>query len=69
MSSLASFLSLTLLLSSNCVGAALPASKTGPVVKLSYGSFQGNTTGDLVEFLGIPYAAPPYVSYPVFSPH
>jgi len=26
---------------------------------LSYGSFQGNATGDLVEFLGMPYAAPP----------
>ncbi|KAF8815491.1 carotenoid ester lipase precursor [Phlegmacium glaucopus] len=31
----------------------------GPVVQLSYGSFQGNATGDLVNFLGIPFAAPP----------
>jgi len=67
MSPLAIFLSLTLLLSSNCVGAALPAPQTGPVVKLSYGSFQGNATGNLVEFLGIPFAAPPYVSYSFFS--
>jgi hypothetical protein len=59
MSALASFLSLALLLSSSSVGAV---SNTGPVVKLSYGSFQGNATGDLVEFLGMPFAAPPYVS-------
>ena len=57
MSALAIFLSITL------VGAALAISNTGgPVITLSYGSFQGNATGDLVEFLGMPYAAPPYVS-------
>ena len=53
-------LSLSLLLSSRCVTATLSASNTGPVVKLSYGSFQGNATADLEEFLGIPFAAPPY---------
>ena len=65
MSTFASFLSLTLLLSSTWVGAALPASNAGPVVKLKYGSFQGNTTGGLVEFLGMPFAAPPYVFYSI----
>ncbi|KAJ3511322.1 hypothetical protein NLJ89_g4169 [Agrocybe chaxingu] len=30
-----------------------------PIVKLSYGSFQGKTTNDVLEFLGIPFAAPP----------
>ena len=57
------FLSFTLLLSSRCVTAA---SNTGPIVQLSYGSFQGNATADLEEFLGIPFAAPPYVSYSFF---
>ncbi|KAF8800976.1 carotenoid ester lipase precursor [Phlegmacium glaucopus] len=58
MSALAKFLPLTFLLYSSCAGA-LSAANTGPVVQLSYGSFQGNATGDLVEFLGIPFAAPP----------
>ena len=62
MSPLAKVLSFTLLFSSSCVGASLSASNTGPVVELSYGSFQGNATGDLVEFLGMPFAAPPYAS-------
>lgn len=62
MSPLAKVLSFTLLFSSSCVGVSLSASNTGPVVELSYGSFQGNATGDLVEFLGMPFAAPPYVS-------
>ena len=62
MSPLAKVLSFTLLLSSSCVGVSLSASNTGPVVELSYGSFQGNATGDLVEFLGMPFAAPPYAS-------
>ena len=56
----AAFLSFTLLLSSRCVTATLSTSNTGPVVQLSYGSFQGNATADLEEFLGIPFAAPPY---------
>ncbi|KDR82068.1 hypothetical protein GALMADRAFT_135442 [Galerina marginata CBS 339.88] len=30
-----------------------------PTVTLSYGAFQGQPTGNLVEFLGIPFAAPP----------
>ena len=61
MFALAIFLSLSLLLSSTCVTATLSASNTGPVVQLSYGSFQGNATAaDLEEFRGIPFAAPPY---------
>ena len=67
MSALASFLSLALLLSSSSVGAIVSVSNTGPVVKLSYGSFQGNATGDIVEFLGMPFAAPPYVSCLIFT--
>ena len=67
MLALAIFLSSTLLLSSKCVTATLSASNTGPVVQLSYGSFQGNATADLEEFLGIPFAAPPYVSYSIFA--
>ena len=55
-------LSLTLLLSSRCITATLSASDTGPVVQLSYGSFQGNANANLEEFLGIPFAAPPYAS-------
>ena len=56
-------LSLTLLLSSRCITATLSASDTGPVVQLSYGSFQGNANANLEEFLGIPFAAPPYASW------
>lgn len=66
MFALATFLSFTLLLSSSCVTATLSDSNTGPVVQLSYGSFQGNATADLEEFLGIPFAAPPYASYSIF---
>ena len=65
MSALAIFLSITILLASGCVGVL---ANTGPVITLSYGSFQGNLTGDLVEFLGIPFAAPPYAFYSIFSP-
>jgi acetylcholinesterase len=61
MSGFTTFLLFTFL-SSYCVGAALSVSNTGPVIKLSYGSFQGNATGDLVQFLGMPFAAPPYAS-------
>ena len=59
---------ITLLLSSRCilVTATLSASNTGPVVQLSYGSFQGNASTNLEEFLGIPFAAPPYASYSNF---
>ena len=66
MFTLVTFVSLTPLFLSSW-GAALPSSNTGPVVNLKYGSFQGNATGDLVEFLGMPFAAPPYVSYSIFD--
>ena len=32
-----------------------------PVIQLNYGSFQGITDGNVTSYLGIPYAAPPYV--------
>ncbi|KDR77272.1 hypothetical protein GALMADRAFT_120430 [Galerina marginata CBS 339.88] len=42
------------------VGAqASPTPSANLTVKLSYGSFQGNATGNVVEFLGMPFAAPP----------
>ena len=66
MSAHATILSIMLLLASGCVGV-LAISNAGPVITLSYGSFQGNLTGDVVEFLGIPFAAPPYASCPFLS--
>ena len=50
-----SFVSFLLVLVS---GKALALS----LVTLPYGSFQGKVVGDLVEYLGIPFAAPPYVN-------
>jgi carboxylesterase type B len=42
------------------LGAGVNAApSSNPIVRLSYGAFQGNTTGNLVEFLGMPFAAPP----------
>ena len=67
MFALAIFHSFSLLLFSTCVTSTLSASNAGPVVQLSYGSFQGNASGDLEEFLGIPFAAPPYASYSIFA--
>ena len=67
MVALAIFHSFTLLLFSTRITATLSASNAGPVVQLSYGSFQGNATADLEEFLGIPFAAPPYASYSIFA--
>jgi len=40
----------------------IPQVSSSPVVKLSYGSFQGMSSDGLDKFLGIPFAAPPYVS-------
>jgi hypothetical protein len=34
------------------------------VVKLPYGSFQGNVDRDLIQYLGIPFALPPYAKSP-----
>ncbi|KAF8814379.1 carotenoid ester lipase precursor [Phlegmacium glaucopus] len=39
--------------------ASPPSSTNEPIVKLKYGSFQGNSTGNLEKFLGMPFAAPP----------
>ena len=64
MSALARFLSLAFLLFASCV---ISKNSTGPVVTLSYGSFQGNATSNLVEFLGMPFAAPPYAFLLYFS--
>ncbi|KAJ3492610.1 hypothetical protein NLJ89_g11195 [Agrocybe chaxingu] len=36
-----------------------PQSSSTTLVKLSYGSFEGKTSENLVEFLGIPFASPP----------
>ena len=68
MSALSIFLSIALLVATGCVGV-LAIDNTGPVITLSYGSFQGNLTGDLVEFLGIPFAAPPYALISFFRPY
>lgn len=57
----------TLLLSSRCILVTATLSASGPVVQLSYGSFQGNASANLEEFLGIPFAAPPYASYSNFA--
>ena len=35
----------------------------GPIVSLKQGSFQGNATGEIVKFLGMPFAAPPCVVF------
>jgi len=35
------------------------------IVKLSYGSFQGNIDGDLIKYLGIPFAIAPYANRPI----
>ncbi len=36
---------------------------TRPIVKLHYGSFQGKVDGGLIQYLGIPFAAPPYAMF------
>ncbi|KAL8287266.1 hypothetical protein RQP46_003718 [Phenoliferia psychrophenolica] len=39
---------------------ATPATATpGPIVNLSYGSFQGSNASGIVNFLGVPFAQPP----------
>jgi len=39
------------------------ATRDVSLVQLSYGTFQGNMTGNTTSFLGIPYAMPPSVSF------
>ncbi|KAF8154970.1 carotenoid ester lipase precursor [Crassisporium funariophilum] len=41
------------------VAAAPSDPNAGPIVQLTYGSFQGSIVGNVAEFLGIPFAAPP----------
>ena len=55
-----SFVSFLLLVSGNTL-ALSTLNYSSPIVTLPYGSFQGKVIGNLVEYLGIPFAAPPYV--------
>lgn len=43
------------------------SSTSSPVVALPYGSFRGEVVGTTAQFLGMPFAAPPYVIDPLFS--
>ncbi|KAF5314859.1 hypothetical protein D9619_007082 [Psilocybe cf. subviscida] len=53
----------TILLVGASLASLIPSSRSvpndAPVVRLNYGAFQGNVSGDLVQFLGMPFAAPP----------
>lgn len=43
-------------------GHSVPhARSSGPTVQLDQGTFLGNATANVTQFLGIPYAIPPYV--------
>ena len=53
--------SFLLLLASGPALALSTLNYYSPIVTLPYGSFQGKVVGDLVQHLGIPFAAPPYV--------
>ena len=55
-----SFVSFLFALSSGNAPALSSLNKS-PIVALPYGSFQGKVVGNLVQYLGIPFAAPPYV--------
>ncbi len=39
-----------------------------PIVKLRYGSFQGKVDSGLIQYLGIPFAAPPYTMFFLLLP-
>ncbi|KAJ3506308.1 hypothetical protein NLJ89_g6941 [Agrocybe chaxingu] len=41
------------------VSLALSVHAVEPIVNLDYGRFQGKTTANVAEFLGVPFAAPP----------
>jgi len=57
------FSSFSLVVSLLLYGVTVQAQvSSSPVVKLSYGSFQGASSDGLDKFLGMPFAAPPYVS-------
>lgn len=36
----------------------------GSIVDLGYATFQGGQNGNTTEFLGVPFAAPPFVRLP-----
>jgi hypothetical protein len=61
MARLTKILPLALLLVFSFRPTAAVTAVQGPIVTLDYGSFKGNLTGNLVKFLGIPFAAPPCV--------
>ncbi|TFK62937.1 alpha/beta-hydrolase [Pluteus cervinus] len=54
-----SLLGLSLLVSVPAILATPTPRTIGPIVKLSYGSFQGAVAGNVTTFLGVPFAAPP----------
>ena len=60
-----SFLSVTLGLLGSFTQISVAAQ--GPILSLKQGSFQGNATGEIVKFLGMPFAAPPCVNFFCFS--
>lgn len=37
-----------------------------PTIRLDNGTFTGNRTGNVTQFLSIPYALPPYISIVLF---
>ena len=57
-----SFVSFLLVLVSGKALALSASDYSSLVVALPYGSFQGKIVGNLVQHLGIPFAAPPYVN-------
>ena len=57
-----SFVSFLLVFVSGKALALSSLNSSSPIVTLPYGSFQGKVVGDLVQHLGIPFAAPPYVN-------
>lgn len=54
-------LSLFVLAAWSAQAAAISITHGAPVVQLSYGAFQGMYTDNVMQFLGIPFAAPPCV--------
>jgi hypothetical protein len=54
---------LSLLLSLFVALDSLRENSVCPIVKLEYGSFQGKVDGGLIQYLGIPFAAPPYAMF------
>jgi len=52
----------SLLTASLLVVAESLDTSSSPVVTLPYGSFRGQVVGTTAQFLGMPFAAPPYVA-------